>query len=100
MNTWLTSKMLKYIIQYNSSIQEIKDGITGKMKIHPLLWMAFLIVFLILIVGRIMWVIRFVFPAMIPIVIIFLAGYWIYTKLKSHKVKNDNADGENPESKI
>jgi uncharacterized membrane protein len=68
------------------------------MKIHPLLWMACLIVFLILMVWRIMWVIRFVFPAMIPLVLLFLAGYWIYSKFKSIKAKNDNAEGETTES--
>jgi hypothetical protein len=55
------------------------------MKIHPLLWMACLIVFLILMVWQIMWIIRFIFPAIIPLVLLFLAGYWIYTKFKSIK---------------
>jgi hypothetical protein len=70
------------------------------MKIHPLLWIAGLIAFLILIVWRIMWVIRFVFPAMIPLVLLFLAGYWIYSKFKSNKAKTNNAEGEHTKSEF
>jgi len=42
-----------------------------------------------------MWVIRFVFPAMIPLILLYVAGYWIYSKVKNKKLKNDNPDGGN-----
>jgi hypothetical protein len=47
-----------------------------------------------------MWIIRFVFPVMIPLVLLYLSGYWIYSKFKSNKVKNDNLEGEYPERKF
>jgi flagellar biogenesis protein FliO len=69
------------------------------MKINPLL-RNLPDVFLILIVWRILWVIRFIFPAMIPLVLLFLAGYWICSKFKNNKENNDNADGEHIEYKF
>jgi len=60
------------------------------MKVHPLLWMLGLIVFLCVVVWRVIWVIRFVFPSMIPLTLLFLLGYWIYSLCQNRKKKDKN----------